>query len=530
MAANTADISGISASSSGAWSPDTTSTPRLKPVTMMMAASAAKVARIPQSRHPYTRNRPIQIKWNGTVAHSRNIRIPATLASTKIHQPISTRYRRHRREIRSAKVNPVADAADGGDHVRVQLRPQPPDVDVDHIRLRVEAVAPDRGQEALLGNRAARMLHQLRQQHRLPPCQSHGPGPGVRLLADRVEYDLGGGENMRVGQAPVPDPGQQLIQHERLGQVVVGAHFEAGHLRRGVGQAGEHDDWLGWPEPHQPAQDGHAVGAWHQQVEDDDAIGTRECQPQALLAVGGGVDLQSLATQGPGEEAEHPRLVVYRKNSVAHLRILEWLKLTITITTLYVLHRSCWKNVAVDGTGWPGTANTCGARPPPVAVPPPPGTRALPGQPGDPREPSRRDARGALMTGRGWEPGECLVGGTAPSSGDAGAPESSPRGVRHPVIARPAWKIAPMKQSSKWSLWSQDSFLSIGSRGSVLSIGSVGSFLSVGSVGSFASAFSIGSSMSMLSLLSALSAGSVMSFRSVRGVMSSSRRPEDRVA
>ena len=71
-----------------------------------------------------------------------------------------------------------------------------------------------------------------------------------------------------------------------------------------------------------------------------------------------------------------------------------------------------------------------------------------------------------------------------------------------------AWKIGPMKPSSRWSLWSQDSFLSIGSRGSVLSIGSVGSALSVGSVGSFASAFSVGSAdVSVLSLLSALSAG-----------------------
>src|SRR5215468_9352666 len=177
MTANTADISGISVSSSDAWAPDMTSAPRLKPVTMMIAASAAKVARIPQTRHPYTRNRLIQIKWKGTVAHPRNIRIPATLTRTKIHQPISTWYRRHPEATRSAKVNPVAHAADGRDHVRFQLRPQPP---------------------------------------------PHGPGPGVRLLADRVEHHLGGGENVRVRQAPVPDPrldpGQQLIKHERLGQ------------------------------------------------------------------------------------------------------------------------------------------------------------------------------------------------------------------------------------------------------------------------------------------------------------------------
>src|SRR5215831_20641723 len=125
-------MSGISASTSGAWSPDATSMPRLKPVTMMMTASAARAARIPQSRQPYMRNRLIQIKWNGTVAHSRNIRIPATLTRTKIHQPTSTRYRRQKEPIHSAKVNSVAHATDRGDHVRFQFRPQPPDVDVDH--------------------------------------------------------------------------------------------------------------------------------------------------------------------------------------------------------------------------------------------------------------------------------------------------------------------------------------------------------------------------------------------------------------
>src|SRR4249920_4137557 len=126
-----------------------TTVPRLIPVTMMIAPSVTEVGRIAQTRHPYSKDRLIQIKWNGTVAHSRNIRIPATLTRTKTHQPISTQYRRHKQPIRSAKVNPVAHAADGGDHVRLQLRPQPPHVDVDHVRLRVEAVAPDRRQEAL---------------------------------------------------------------------------------------------------------------------------------------------------------------------------------------------------------------------------------------------------------------------------------------------------------------------------------------------------------------------------------------------
>ena len=60
-------------------------------------------------------------------------------------------------------------------------------------------------------------------------------------------------------------------------------------------------------------------------------------------------------------------------------------------------------------------------------------------------------------------------------------------------------------RSSRWSLWSEDSFLSIASRGSVLSIGSIGSVLSIASIGS---ALSLGSIGSVLSHASVMSAGS----------------------
>jgi hypothetical protein len=69
---------------------------------------------------------------------------------------------------------------------------------------------------------------------------------------------------------------------------------------------------------------------------------------------------------------------------------------------------------------------------------------------------------------------------------------------------------------SRWSLWSQDSFLCIASRGSVLSIGSVGSA---------ASAFSIGSFASIGSGLSSMSRSSLMSHRSVDATMSQASGP-----
>ena len=106
--------------------------------------------------------------------------------------------------------------------------------------------------------------------------------------------------------------------------------------------------------------------------------------------------------------------------------------------------------------------------------------------PGDLRRGRRGRSRG----------GQCR--GPAPSPGDAGAPASCPPGVHSPVIARPAWKIAPYEAAVKvvpvvTGLLPVDRIA-----GSVLSIGSVGSCFSVGLVGSFASAFSVGSSFRAL--------------------------------
>lgn len=66
------------------------------------------------------------------------------------------------------------------------------------------------------------------------------------------------------------------------------------------------------------------------------------------------------------------------------------------------------------------------------------------------------------------------------------------------------------RDSSKWSLWSEDSVLSIASKGSVLSVASVGSVLSVGSIASAGSLLSIGSCLSIGSIMSFMSRWSVM--------------------
>ncbi|HRC84995.1 MAG TPA: hypothetical protein PK413_05240, partial [Thermoanaerobaculia bacterium] len=78
---------------------------------------------------------------------------------------------------------------------------------------------------------------------------------------------------------------------------------------------------------------------------------------------------------------------------------------------------------------------------------------------------------------------------TAVVPGDPQAARSATIAASKPVPVRTcaAWPVEQTsvmaRTPSRWSLWSDGSFLSIGSKNSVLSIGSVGSCLSIGSIG-----------------------------------------------
>src|SRR6266704_4515421 len=60
-----------------------------------------------------------------------------------------------------------------------ELRPEPPDADVDDVGARIELDAPYRRQQLALGHRVPAMLHQGAQAEELEPGQGHRPGPAV---------------------------------------------------------------------------------------------------------------------------------------------------------------------------------------------------------------------------------------------------------------------------------------------------------------------------------------------------------------
>src|SRR2546425_354262 len=109
-----------------------------------------------------------QMKWNGTVSHVGMSCIANRFATAKTPQATSSQWIAGATPWRrSGGVEAIALTPDGDDRVRAQLLAQPRHVDVDHVGAGVELVAPDRGQQVLLGHGPARVLDQLPQQQEL---------------------------------------------------------------------------------------------------------------------------------------------------------------------------------------------------------------------------------------------------------------------------------------------------------------------------------------------------------------------------
>ena len=159
------------------------------------------------------------------------------------------------------------------------------------------------------------MLHQLPEQQELQAGQRDRALPDVGFQPAEVKHQLSGPEHLAqqvaVVAQPDPDPGQQLGQRERLGQVVLGAQLQAVHLGRDVGQAGQHQHGLFRPVPAQPGEDLPAVHVRHHQVKDDEVVLLDGGPPEPVFAVAREIDCIAGCRQSAGNELADLRLVVH---------------------------------------------------------------------------------------------------------------------------------------------------------------------------------------------------------------------------
>jgi hypothetical protein len=167
------------------------------------------------------------------------------------------------------------------------------------------------------------VLGQLAQQQELQPGQRDWTGPDVGHQAPDVQGEAARPDHLpgpfvpgqRTGQRiraaqPDPDPGQQLGQRERLGQVVLCAALQAVHLGRHVGQAGQHEHGLVGARGQHALEDGLARHAGHDQIQDDQVVMAGLGAAQRLGAGGREVGQVTRRVQRPADERADARLVV----------------------------------------------------------------------------------------------------------------------------------------------------------------------------------------------------------------------------
>ena len=115
--------------------------------------------------------------------------------------------------------------------------------------------------------------------------------------------------------------GQQFIELEWLGQVVVGAGIEpAHHIFRGI-SCGQHDDWRLTPLTTQFGRDLKAILLRQHQVEQDDIVRVDVRQRCRLIAIRRVVNDVPLLTQPLGDETGDLSIVLHNENP--HGRIIE---------------------------------------------------------------------------------------------------------------------------------------------------------------------------------------------------------------
>src|SRR6266702_7681809 len=194
-------------------------------VNSMTAPSGLRVGRTRHTRNPYSSVRLTQMKWKGTVSHSENTSIATRFAALKPAQATSIHWRPPNSRRRSGRDDTVPLTPDRLDSPGTELAPQPPHVHVHDVRTTFEVVAPHHRQQPFLRDGLPRVRHEVAEEQELALGQRDGAGSGICLPPDQVEPQPAGREHGGTGllgpTEPGPDPCHQLLQRERLGQVVL---------------------------------------------------------------------------------------------------------------------------------------------------------------------------------------------------------------------------------------------------------------------------------------------------------------------
>jgi hypothetical protein len=198
------------------------------------------------------------------------------------------------------------------------LSPQVADVDVERVRREAEVVAPDPLEDQGAGQHLARVAQEQLQQRELGAGQVDPLAAARHLASAGVELEVGEAQEVHSAVVLVAaaaeqgaDSREQLLERERLRQVVVRAGIEALDPVLDLRPRREHQDGQAAASPADRAADLEAVHARHQDVEDDRVrLGLGLEARQRIAAVLGELDLVPLELERAAQRLAHRPLVV----------------------------------------------------------------------------------------------------------------------------------------------------------------------------------------------------------------------------
>ena len=147
---------------------------------------------------------------------------------------------------------------------------------------------------------------------------SIGSPPRLDEPGRRVELDVREPEHLAFLRPEPPkqraQPGQQLVERERLDDVVVGARVEAGDPVGDLVARGQHQDGQRVAGPAKAPAGLEPVQPRHRDVEDDRVDAVAAQSVERLLAVAGQLDVVALQLEGTAERVPDGGLVVDDEN------------------------------------------------------------------------------------------------------------------------------------------------------------------------------------------------------------------------
>src|SRR5215510_11522017 len=253
----------------------------------------------------------------------------ATLTSSRMATTTPEYQSVSRARIESGPISGLVlqDVAGSADRVEelpllrpVDLPAQIADVHVDDVALGVEVEPPHVLDQHRPREDAAGVAHEVLEQRPLARGQLDPAAAALHLARGRVERQVGQPQHRGASLRAAPEQGahsrQELLERERLGQVVVGAEIEPGHLVGHAVACGQHDDGRVHAGLARGLEDAKAVALGQHDVEHDQVVGiAREQELQGSVAVRGGLDGVALFLEPLPDEAQDLSVVLDYQNA-----------------------------------------------------------------------------------------------------------------------------------------------------------------------------------------------------------------------